>query len=292
MLGRIDMAPSKTSLSAAYWLTAVLAALLLVSSVLGIVFGASNLYTTYPAALAGLIGQDIVSLIVGIPLLIGSAWSARRGSIGGLLAWAGTFFYLAYSYYFFLVGGFNALFLVYSAIVATSLYGLLSVMLAVDASALVQHVGPGLPRRAVSTFFGVIVALFVVMWGGMSIGAAAAGEPLEPVPHLVVAIDGAVLLPLLGVAAVKLWRREAFGDVLGGVLLIKVIATGLTLAFTQALSMLWAGKVEPFEAFLFVIFGVMAVGGLGLAVPYMRAMSRGQPSTAVRAVAAPAVQTH
>lgn len=284
------MRTSKSKLDAAYWLTAILATLLLVSSVLGIVFGASSLYVTYPSTLAGLIGQDIVSLVLGIPMLVGSAWLARRGSTWGLLAWAGMLFYLAYSYYFFLVGGFNALFLVYAFIVAASLYGLLSLVFAINADAMVPHIGTSLPRRAVSIFFGVIVGLFVLMWGAMSIGAAVAGEQLEPVPHLVVAIDGAVLLPLLATAAVKLWRQQGFGDVIGGVLLVKVTATGLTLAFNQALGMLWAGKVEPFEGFLFITFGVMAVGGLVLCVPYMRAISREQVPTVAGAFAAPAVQ--
>jgi hypothetical protein len=270
--GALYVGATKTRLTTAYRLTAVLAPLLVVSSVLGILFGPSKLYVAYPAALAGLVGQDVVTLVVGLPLLLGSTWLARRGSIRGLLAWAGALFYLAYSYYFFVVGGFNALFPVYVVIVSASLYGLLSLVMAIDGQAVARHIGAGLQRRRVSVFFAVIVAVFVLMWGGMSIAAAAAGKQLDPVPHLVVAIDGAVLLPVLAVAAVKLWRRQAFGYVLAGVLLVKVTATGLTLAFTQALAMVWAATVRPFDAFLFAIFGLMALGGLALTVPYLRAI--------------------
>jgi hypothetical protein len=279
------MLPVRSDLTGVYRLTGVLAGLLVVSSVLGIALGARSLYTTYPVALAGMIGQDVMSLVVGLPLLVGSAWLARRGSVFGLLAWAGTLFYVAYSYYFFVVGGFNALFLVYVAIVATSLYGLLSLVLAIDAEAVARRIGPGLPRRRVSIFFGVIVGLFALLWGGMSIGLALSGEQLDPVPHLVVAIDGAVLLPILGAAAIKLWRRQPWGVVLGGLLLVKVAATGLTLAFTQALGMVWAARVDPFEAFLFAVFGLMALGAIALAVPYARAMNLTEPpvDAAVRA---------
>jgi hypothetical protein len=117
-------------------LSVVLAVLLLVSSVAGLLYGSRSLYDSYPAALAGLVGQDAVTLVVGIPLLVSSMWLARRGSMRGLLLWAGTLFYFAYSYYFYVIGGFNALFLIYIAIVSTSLYGLLSLLFAIDPDAL------------------------------------------------------------------------------------------------------------------------------------------------------------
>jgi hypothetical protein len=268
-----EMLPIRSDLTLAYRLTAALVFLLLAASAHGLMYGPRGLYDAYPAALAGLVGQDIVTLVVGLPLLIGSAWLASRGSALGLLAWAGALFYVAYSYYFFVVGGFNALFLLYVAIVAASLYGLLAVVLAIDTAALAGRLGNGLPRRRVSFLFGVIVTLFAVLWGGLSISTAAAGNELDQVPHLVVAIDGAVLLPLLSVAGIKLWRRQPWGDVLGGVLLVKVAATGLTLAFTQALGMAWAGSVDPIEAFLFAVFATMAVVAIGLLVPYARTLT-------------------
>jgi hypothetical protein len=61
--------------------------LLLVSSVARLLYGSRDLYDSYPAALAGLVGQDGITLVVGIPLLLGSTWLARRGSIRGLLLW-------------------------------------------------------------------------------------------------------------------------------------------------------------------------------------------------------------
>jgi hypothetical protein len=268
------MLPLRSDLKGVYRLTGVLAGLLVVSSVIGIALGPRSLYIAYPAVLAGLIGQDIMTLVVGLPLLVGSAWLARRGSIFALLAWAGALFYVAYSYYFFVVGGFNALFLVYVAIVATSLCGLLWLVLAIDAEAVARRIGPGLPRRRVSVFFGVIVGLFALLWGGMSVGMAVSGQQLDPVPHLVVAIDEAVLLPLLGAAAIKLWRRQPWGVVLGGLMLVKVAATGLTLAFTQALGMVWAARVDSFEAFLFAVFGLMALGAIALSIPYTWAIDR------------------
>jgi hypothetical protein len=262
--------PLNDNLILVYRLSVALAGLLCVASVIGLAFGWSGLYEPYPAALAGLVGQDIVTLAIGLPLLLGAMRLARRGSARGLLLWAGALFYIAYSYYFFLVGGFNALFLVYVAIVATSLYALLALLFRIDADALTAQFTDRAPVRRVAIFFVVISILFAVMWGGLSIASALTGTTPGPVVHLVVAIDGAVLLPLLLWGGVKLWRREPWGYLLGGLLLTKATATGFTLAFTSALALWWAGRVDPFEASLALLFGVMALAGVTLLITYLR----------------------
>src|SRR6187551_2837978 len=106
----------------------VLAGVVATSSFAGLIFGA-KLYGSYSAPLAGLAGQDLVSLFIGVPLLIGAMRHARRGSPFALLVLGATFFYFAYSYFFFVVGGFSALFPVHVAIVSIGLFGLLSVLL-------------------------------------------------------------------------------------------------------------------------------------------------------------------
>lgn len=274
------MLPIKDYLTFVYWLSGLLAGLLVVASLLGLIFGSSGLYDAYPAALAGLIGQDMVTFAIGLPLLLGAMWLTRRGSTGGLLLWGGVLFYFAYSYYFFLVGAFNALFLVYVAIVATSLYALLALLFRIDPDALKAEIADRAPVRRTATFFVVTASLFMVMWGGLSVASVVAATTPDPVVHLVVAIDGAVLLPLLVFGGLKLWRREPWGYVLGGLLLTKATATGLTLAFTSTLAMWWAGSVDPFQVFLAALFAVMAVVGLALLVPYLRSTTTRLPAAA------------
>lgn len=270
------MLPVKGNLTFIYRLSGVLVGLLVVASLIGLRFGWSGLYDSYPATLAGLVGQDMVTLAVGLPLLLGAMWLTRRGSTAGLLVWSGALFYFAYSYYFFLVGGFNELFLVYVAIVATSLYALLALLFHIDAEALSAQFGKRGPVRRAASFLVGTALVFAVMWGGLSIASALAGTTPDPVVHLVVAIDGAVLLPLHFFGGLKLWRQESWGYVLGGLLLTKATATGLGLAFTSTLAMWWAGTVDPFEVFLAVLFGLMALVGLALLIPYLRSAAPGQ----------------
>ncbi|HET7271176.1 MAG TPA: hypothetical protein VFI90_08810, partial [Rubrobacter sp.] len=230
-----------------------------------------------PVDLAGLVGQDAVTIVVGVPLLLVSMWFARRGSIRGLLLWAGTLFYIAYSYYFYVIGGFNALFLIYIAIVSTSLYGLLSVLFAIDPAVLSERFAGDTPVHLVGGFFVGYSLLFALMWAGLSVARVMAGEPLDEVAHAVVAIDCTVLLPLLFFGGVLLWMRRPWGYVLGGLLLTKLATTGFTLAFTTALGAWWADEIDGFNAFLFVLFALMVAGGLPLLIAYLRGVKGGEP---------------
>src|SRR3712207_6747181 len=175
------MIPLKNKLTLAYTLSSLLVILLLVSSVVGLLYGGGGFYDSYPVALAGPVGQDGVTLVVGIPLLVVSMWLTRRGSTRGLLLWAGALFYFAYCYFFNVVGGFNALFLVYIAVVSASLYGLLSLLFAIDAEALRDRFAARTPTRLVGGLFIGISLLFALMWGGMSITSAVAGVQPEEV---------------------------------------------------------------------------------------------------------------
>jgi hypothetical protein len=258
-----------------------LAALLVVASVVGIASGGNGFYASYPAALAGMVGQDIASLLVAVPLLVLAARSAGRGSVRGILILGGILFYVAYGYSYYVLGGFNALFPVYIVIVAVSLYALLALLVGLDPMAVATQVQPGLPRRIAAGFLLGVALLFVVMWGGMILSLVASNKQPDPVPHGVVALDGMVLLPALLIGGWLLWRAAAWGFALGAVLLAKLALTGGTLAFTTALSWAWSGAIDDFNMILLVIFGAMAVIATGLAVPYLRHIGDG-PIASVR----------
>jgi hypothetical protein len=110
----------------------------------------------------------------------------------------------------------------------------------------------------------------------MSISSAAAGRQPDEVLRMVVVIDCTVLLPQLFFGRLKLWRREAWGYVLGRLLLIKALATGSTLAFTAALGAWWVQAINPFDAFLFILFALMAIGAFFSIVAYLRSIEEGE----------------
>jgi len=258
-------------------LTLALGVLLAGSALVGLSAGLSGLYERYPASEAGMFAQDLVVLFVVLPVLAASVVSARRGSVAARLAWAGTLFYAAYTYYFMVIGAFTVMFPAYLAIVAVSTYALLALLFTIDVKAAARVVRSGARRRAIASFFLVTVALFVILWGGLVASTLAAGGTLNPVQHLVVAIDGAILLPVLAYAGIQLLRRKPIGYVLAGVLIVKAGLTGFTLAFTSAFAMWWDGKVVASEAFLVGIFGVMTLVALATWIPFSIAGRRPTP---------------
>jgi hypothetical protein len=118
--------PVIRELTIAYVVSLLVIACLVVSSAAGLLFGRRGLYDLNLTTLASFLTQDVLSLLAAAPLLLGSMWTARRGSVGGPLVWMGTLFYVAYASSYALFGNrLSPLFLLYAAIVSMSLYALL-----------------------------------------------------------------------------------------------------------------------------------------------------------------------
>jgi hypothetical protein len=249
--------PLRHDVTFAYRLTWAVAALLAASSAAGLAYGASVLYDD-DLMLPALLGQDAVGLIVGAPLLMVSAWLARRGSTRGLLCWMGALFYVAYFWYFYVVGvRFNALFPIYIAIVSMSAFGVLFLLFALDLDALRRRFGPRMPVRLTGGFLIATAVFFAILWLSLMASHLAAGTQLDDVARYVIAIDGVVLLPLAFFGGVWLWRRQPLGFALAGVLLVKVAATFLTLVATTVVS-LSSIPLDPIQTSAYVIGFVAA----------------------------------
>jgi hypothetical protein len=214
-------------------ITRLAAALLLVSAAAGLALGARMLYASEPLRVA-LIAQDAVALVFGLPLLVISAWSARRGSIRGLLCWIGALFYLAYFWFFHVVGvQFGPLLPAHIVIVSIGMFGALYLFVGLNAEALKSCFSVRLQVRSIAVFLMGTAAAFAVAWLVLIVSRARSGEGLDSVTRLVVAVDGVVLLPLMFFGGLWLWRREPLGYVLAAMLLVKSVATFLTLAVTS-----------------------------------------------------------
>ena len=111
----------KRNLSLAYLVSLVVAILMTIVSVAGLIDGVRVYPGVDKGLLTLLIGQDALNLLVGLPILLGSMWLARRGSLIGLLLWPGALFYVLYDYGYYVLGApFNVFFLPYIAVMTLS----------------------------------------------------------------------------------------------------------------------------------------------------------------------------
>ena len=250
-------------------LSVVIATVLLATSVAGLSFGTRGLYRPDPATLPTFLGQDALSLVVGLPLLIGSMRLARRGSLRGLLLWAGALFYFAYSYSFYVLSPeFNALYVAYLAIVSMSLYGLLALLFSVDADAVKARFAARTPVHLIGGFMMFMALLLGVKWVGGILGALQAGVTPAHKDIVVWALDLVVALPALFWAGAWLWRKQPLGFVVAGLMLLKAAFVGITLVVDSYLVTLWGEPLDP----MLPAYAVIGLGGLAFLVVYLRAV--------------------
>ena len=248
--------------------TWAVAALLSISSVSGLAYGSSSLYDV-DVMLPALLGQDAVGLIVGVPLLLVSASLARRGSTRALLCWMGALFYVAYFWYFYVIGiRVTWLFPIYIAMVSISLFGVLYLFFALDLDALKQRFSARMPVRLTSGFLIVTAVFFAMLWLAVAATHVAAGTELDPVSQYVIAIDGVVLLPLAFFGGLWLWQRHPLGFALAGLLLVKVSATFLTLLATTVMSL----STIPADPVQTIAYGIGFVAASALLVSCLRSV--------------------
>jgi hypothetical protein len=174
--------------------------------------------------------NDLITLVVGLPLLVISTWLAFRGSMRGRLLLTGTLGFFLYTYMSMsMLTAYNALFLVYVALFTLSLYAFILSMLSFDLADLPRHFSERLPRGWIAaTLFAVGGFLFLAWMGRIVPPLLQGGTPaLENTTTLVIqAMDLTLIAPLAILAGLLLLRRSPWGYLLASVAALK----GLTMA--------------------------------------------------------------
>ncbi|HET7271177.1 MAG TPA: hypothetical protein VFI90_08815 [Rubrobacter sp.] len=228
------------------------------------------------------IGQDVITLGVALPALIGGAIFADHGSGRARLVWLGTLTYLVYTYviYAFQVQ-FNSLFLVYVALLGCSLYALIGGLATTDSARIKAGFTRKTPVRTVSIFLAIVAVCFYVSWlgevvpallgGGVPQSVTVNGTPTNGV-HV---LDMAWMLPAMGLTAIWLWRKLALGYALAGALL-----TFMSLLLLAIIGMVVSMSLhgQPVAPEMAVVFAAVAATSLVLTVWYLKKLSGDHPA--------------
>jgi hypothetical protein len=188
------------------------------------------------------IAQDIVTLLLGVPLLIISLLMSKKGSMRGRVLLTGTLAYFLYTYasYSFL-SAFNEVYLFYVAIFSLSLFAVILSFMSIPVDELAGHIQAGYPRKGLGIFclsVGIVIAL---MWLARIVPATlqeSAPVGLEAASTLVIqSLDLGLVVPLGILSGVLLLRKQNWGYLLGTVFLFK--GTTLVIAvFVMAVNMM------------------------------------------------------
>jgi hypothetical protein len=229
-------------------------------------------------------GNDIVTLLVGLPLLAVSTWlafSARTGSawlLRGRLLLSGTLGFFLYTYMSMsFLTAYNQLFLVYVTLFGLSLLAFILSLLSLDVAALPRAFSERLPRRSIAGLLLAAGAFLLVAWLGRIGSPLLQNETpaLENTTTLVIqAMDLALIMPLLFLAAILLLRRSAWGYLLSSIAVLKMITMGLAVS-TMGINMALAGT--PDSTVIVGIFLVLTLVNLVLAVQLLKNIQEVKP---------------
>src|SRR5215216_2626569 len=158
------------------WILSVALALLAtVAATTGLL--APSVYRDAPTWVAQARGQDLVTLVVVVPLMLMAQVSARRGSTRAFLVWLGAVGYLAYSYAIYAFSAhFNSLFLVYVATFGIATYTLVLGFAGIDAARVARAFDQHTPTRLVGIVLVVMSVLTALMWLAQDVPALFSGR--------------------------------------------------------------------------------------------------------------------
>lgn len=247
--------PARQSLTLVYVLSIIIAVLVVAASLIGLLLPDS----TYPAddLLQSFVPTDVVNLLVGLPILIGSMGLARRGKLIGLLLWPGALLFVLYNYVVYVLAmPLNLAFLLHLALLMLSAYAIMGLIVSIDGKAVAQQLAGSVPERVAGGILAGLGLLFSLRVVTVLVGALASQTQVAETEVAPLVADF-LIAPALVIGGVLLWRRKDLGYV-----------TGLGLLF-QA-SMLFVGLIillllQPFlTAAPFVLTDVVVVLVLGM----------------------------
>lgn len=229
-------------------------------------------------------GQDLVTLVVVLPVLLVGLRLARRGSLRGAFLWLGALGYLTYTYAVYaVITEFNPFFLGYVALFSLSLFTFVAGLLGVDAEAVKGQFAGRLPVRLVAGYFAAMGGLVALLWLAEAVPATLSGTKPASVAavglpaNVVHVLDLGVVIPAVFLTAWWLVHGRAWGAVLAGVLFVKLVSIGLAVLGMIAWMTASGDPAAPAEV---AVFALVTLVGLAVGLGFFRAVRPGpEPDT-------------
>jgi len=220
------------------------------------------------------IGQDVIDLVLIVPVLIVTALITLKNRTVGFPVWGGVILYLIYTFtiYSFDVH-FNELFLFYCIILGIAFYSFLYFIYCQLKDPTQLSFEGSFIRKLIGIYFIVIAVLFYFIWLAEIVPAILnnttaknlidAGLPTNPV-HV---IDLAIILPGIFMTGILLLRNKKIGHAFTPVILVFFILMDITIG---ALSAMMVQKELDGSLVLTGVMSTLAFLSLVLLIWYLR----------------------
>lgn len=172
------------------------------------------------------IAQDMITLLVGIPIILLSLLLIRRKKSKGIFLYTGIMGYFLYTYasYAFLMI-YNQLYLIYVALMALGFYSFIGGLFAIREKKTVEYFTEKFPAKSLSTFLFVTGSVIGLLWLSKVIPTIPNGSAPAELEHyatiVIQSLDLGVVVPACIVTGVLLRKRNEWGYILSVVLVVK-----------------------------------------------------------------------
>ena len=213
--------------------------------------------------------QDIVTVVLGIPLIIISLTLALKGSLKGRLLLAGTLGYFLYTYISCVfLWMYNSLFLLYVILMSASFFSFILTMMSFDLENLNSYFDKRLPVKFIGGFQIFFAVALGMLWFGKIIPPLMKGTiplGLEHYNTLVIqGMDLGFIVPVAFVSGVLILKRRPFGYLLSSIIIIKGFTMGTAIT-AMIIGQAYAGVQMSFvEMTMFPIINLVIIFCLGL----------------------------
>lgn len=205
--------PVKRDLTSAYVLSLTIAVLMTAVSICGLFYPS----TLYPAneLLQTFVPNDVVNLLIGVPIIPGSIWLTRRGKLVGLLFWPGALLYVIYNYIGYLFGiPISWITIAYLALVLLSTLTLIGLLKNIENKSVKTRLSGFVQEKLVGWVLIVFGVLFTIRAFSIIIQAIMTKTAL-PTSETGVLIADVVVSILWIAGGILLLRRKPLGYVSG-----------------------------------------------------------------------------
>jgi hypothetical protein len=257
--------PLRRSLASIYAASLLIAALMAATSLAGLL---SPSYV-YPSdeLVQAFLANDVALLAIGLPILLGSMWLARRGRLLGLLLWPGALVFAVYNYLAYVLAmPFNAAYLLHLLLLALSTYTLVALAASIEGEPVRQQLQGAVAERLAGGVLAGLGLLFFLRAAVMLVSALAAQTPMAQTERALNSTD-LLLAPVWVGSGLLLWQRRHLGYVAGlGVLFqASMLFIGLVLVLLLQPALTGA-PFAPVDVLVVLVMGLICFVPLGLFV--------------------------
>jgi hypothetical protein len=247
----------------------IVAFMMTFASVAGLVY-TSSIYTS-EELLQSFVSNDVINLIIGLPILLGSMWLAWRGKLIGLLFWPGAIFYVIYNYIVYtLAMPIIPIFILYPALVLISILLLIWLLTSFNGKSIQEYLEGKVRERFAGGILAGFGGLFFLRAVALIFSALSSQTSIANT-ELALHIADIILSLALVIGGVALWRRQALGYMAGlgllfmasmlfiGLILLMLLQptlTGAPIVYSDLLVITFMGMI------CFIPFGLFVRGVL------------------------------